>query len=170
MRKIILSCGISLDGYVSRPDGSVDFLFLPPDYSMAPFFSTIDTIVCGRKTLAEAPQRGGGWGMPAYVFSRREPPGERNGVIFTNEAPTAFAARIKQEPGKHVFHMGGGELVRSFLEEDAIDELYLGVVPVLLGAGRPLFPAGFPERAFTLIETKTYSQSLLTLRYERRRS
>jgi hypothetical protein len=42
-RKVVLGLGISLDGYIARPDGSVDCLFLPKDYSMAPFFETIDT-------------------------------------------------------------------------------------------------------------------------------
>ena len=46
--------------------------------------------------------------------------------------------------------MGGGELARSFLQDDLIDELYLGVVPTLIGEGLPLFPVGFPERHFRL--------------------
>ncbi len=43
IRKVIAGLGISLDGYIARPDGSVDFLFMPKDYSMGPFFKTIDT-------------------------------------------------------------------------------------------------------------------------------
>ena len=42
--------------------------------------------------------------------------------------------------------MGGGELAREFLREDLVDEMRLGIVPVLLGEGIPLFPSGFPER------------------------
>src|SRR5215471_6129455 len=60
MRKVILGLGISLDGYIARPDGAVDFLFMPKDYSMAPFFRTIDTAIMGRKTLDDALQMGGG--------------------------------------------------------------------------------------------------------------
>src|SRR5258705_12146480 len=51
MRKVVLGLGISLDGYIARPDGAVDFLFMPKDYSMAPFFATVDTAIMGRKTL-----------------------------------------------------------------------------------------------------------------------
>jgi len=51
MRKVILGLGISLDGYIARPDGAVDFLFMPKDYSMASFFATVDTAIMGRKTL-----------------------------------------------------------------------------------------------------------------------
>jgi len=67
-------------------------------------------------------------------------------------------------------HMGGGELARGFLEADLIDELFLDVVPILLGAGLPLFPAGFPQRDFTLVENKTYSKSQISLTYRRIRS
>jgi dihydrofolate reductase len=66
--------------------------------------------------------------------------------------------------------MGGGELAREFLRADLIDELYLGVVPVLLGEGLPLFPSGFPQRDFTLLENKSYSRGLIALKYERVRS
>src|SRR5258708_22179500 len=59
MRKIILACGISLDGYIARPDGSVDFLFMPKDFSMAPFFKTIDVMLMGRKTYDVAMKMGG---------------------------------------------------------------------------------------------------------------
>jgi dihydrofolate reductase len=63
--------------------------------------------------------------------------------------------------------MGGGELVREFLKADLIDELHLGVVPVLLGEGIPLFPEGFPQRGFALIENKTFSKGLISLKYRR---
>ena len=60
MRKVVLGLGISLDGYIARPDGSVDFLFMPKDYSMAPFFATIDTAIMGRKTLDVGLKMSGG--------------------------------------------------------------------------------------------------------------
>jgi dihydrofolate reductase len=65
--------------------------------------------------------------------------------------------------------MGGGELARDFLKDDLVDELYLGIVPILLGEGIPLFPSGFPQRNFTLIENKTYSKGLIALKYKRSR-
>jgi dihydrofolate reductase len=49
-----------------------------------------------------------------------------------------------------------------------VDELYLGVVPTLIGEGIPAFPSGFPERKFALLENKTYAKGLIALRYERR--
>jgi dihydrofolate reductase len=66
--------------------------------------------------------------------------------------------------------MGGGELARELLQHDLVDELYLGVIPLLLGEGIPVFPSGFPQRDFTLLENKTYSQSPVALKYERTRT
>lgn len=173
MRNVALGVGISLDGYLALPDGSVDFLFSPRDYSMASFFASVDTGIMGRKTLEAGLKMGGGslgnWSMPMYVFSRSQPIGERNGVIFINDSPVSFIEQLRKRPGKDIWHMGGGELVRAFLEADLIDKLHLGVVPILLGEGIPLFPSGFPRRDFKLIENKTYSKGLISLIYERTR-
>jgi dihydrofolate reductase len=65
--------------------------------------------------------------------------------------------------------MGGGELARDFLEADLVDELYLGVVPVLLGECIALFPSGSPQRDFSLLENKTYSKGMIALKYKRTR-
>jgi len=175
MRNVILGLGISLDGYIARPDGSVDFLFMPKDYSMAEFFARIDTAIMGRKTLDAAIKMGGGGGgsfgsMTSYVFSRSQPPGKRQELIYVNEAPREFVDRLRKQPGKDIWLMGGGELARSFLQDDLVDELYLGVVPVLLGEGIPLFPSVFPQREFALLENKTYSKGLIALKYKRVRA
>jgi len=170
-RKIILGLGISLDGYIARRDGSVDFLFMPKDYSMGPFFKTVDTCVLGRKTYEDGLKMGGSFdgSMKTYVFSKTLPPGDRNNVTFTNDSPSAIVAEIRRKPGKHVWLMGGGILIRDFLKEDLVDELYIGVVPVLIGEGIPLFPNGFPQREFALIENNSYSRGMIALRYERTR-
>jgi dihydrofolate reductase len=174
MRSVVLGLGISLDGYIARPNGAVDFLFMPKDYSMAEFFASIDTAIMGRRTYDVAQSMGGGsFGgskMVSYVCSRTLPPGERDGLIFTNQSPGTLVGQLRKRPGKHIWLMGGGELARDFLKADLVDELYLGVVPVLLGEGIPLFPSGFPQRDFSLVENKTYSKGLISLKYKRVRS
>jgi dihydrofolate reductase len=173
MRSVVLGLGISLDGYIARLDGSVDFLFMPKDFSMAPFFETIDTSIMGRKTYEVARKMSGGSKgskIADYVMSRSLPPGERKGMTFTGESPAALMERIRSRPGKDIWLMGGGELAREFLKADLVDELYLGVVPTLLGEGIPLFPGGFPQREFELVENKTFSKGLISLKYRRARS
>src|SRR5947208_14610943 len=98
MRKVVLGLGISLDGYIARPDGAVDFLFMPKDYSMGPFFATIDTAVLGRKTYDDALKMGGGgFGdskMTSYVFSDCQRPGKRGGVTFVKESPRSCVENL----------------------------------------------------------------------------
>jgi dihydrofolate reductase len=178
MRKVILGCGLTLDGYIARPDGSVDFLVMPKGAAklMADFYASIDTIVFGRKTFEamqrmiaqgehEAPK--GPW--KTYVFSRTLPSGERDGMTFVKDSPAAFMRKLRKKRGKHICHMGGGELARSFLQADLVDELWMHVVPILLGQGIPIFPPGFPQRDFKLLECKAYGNDV-SLRYARART
>jgi dihydrofolate reductase len=177
MRKVILGAAITLDGHLARPDGSLDYLHMTKEGSadLTRLFASVDTILFGRKTLDAVVAMTGSCykspvKAPTYVFSRTQTPGEREGVIFTNQSPKAWLSKIRARPGKHILHMGGGELARSFLEADLIDELSFSVVPILLGNGLPLFPADFPQRDFTLVENKTYSKSQIALTYRRDRS
>jgi dihydrofolate reductase len=171
MRKIVLGLGMSLDGYIARPNGDIDFLFMPKDYSMAPFFATIDTAIMGRKSFEAGLKMGGGkfnnFGLATYVFSRSQTPGQRDGYKVVHESPASFVNALRKRLGKDIWLMGGGELARDFLKADLVDELNLGVIPVLLGEGIPLFPPGFPQRNFSLVENKTYSKGMISLRYQR---
>lgn len=173
MRKIILSLGISLDGYIARPDGAVDFLFKPKDYSMASSFEAIDTAIMGRKTLDVGLKLSGGtlpdYGWAIYVFSRSKPKAG-HGVTFVNQSPASLIRKLRKTRGKDIWLMGGGELAREFLKADLVDEIHLGIIPRLLGEGIPLFPCGFPQRDFKLIENKSYSRGLVSLKYKRIRT
>lgn len=177
MRKIILGFGMTIDGYIARRDHSIDYLVMDKDAEklMAKFWATIDTTIMGRKTATVTAKMQADLDMPEiggvgnYVFSRKWKAGPRKGFTVVNESPAAFVKKLRKKPGKHIFLMGGGELGRSFLQADLVDELYLGVVPILLGEGRPAFPAGFPQRDFKLTECMQYSSGV-SLRYERIRA
>jgi len=173
MRKVLLGIGMTIDGYIARPDGSVDFLFMPKDFSMAEFFKRIDVAAMGRKTYDTALKMGGvmgGGGMKTYVFSKLLDAGAHTDVKIVNESPKAFVEKLRAKEGKDIWLMGGGDLTREFLREDLVDELHLGVVPTLIGEGIRAFEPGFPEQKFSLVENKTYSQGLIALRYDRNRS
>jgi dihydrofolate reductase len=173
MRKVILNLGLSLDGHIARSSGAVDFLFRPKDYSMEDFFASVDTALMGRKTLDAALRLSGGsipsTSMEMYVFSRSQPAGKRDGLIFTRQSPASLVSKLRKHSGKDIWLMGGGELARDFLQADLVDEIHLGIVPVLLGAGIPLFPGGHPQREFKLLESRSYSKGLVTVKYSRDR-
>src|SRR5580693_904798 len=103
MRNVVLGLGISLDGYIARPNGAVDFLFMPKDYSMAPFFATVDAAIMGRKTLDAGLKMTGGKmpksNLATYVFSKSKPTGEHVGYEFVNESPASFISQLRKSPG-----------------------------------------------------------------------
>ena len=177
-RKVILGFGISLDGYIARRNGALDFLVIDKEGEklMADFFAKIDTTVMGRKTAAavakmhksgEIPDTPG---MANYVISRRWKPGKREGFEVVSGSLTTFVRKLKRRPGKDIYLGGGGELARSFLKENLVDELFIGLGPLLLGDGIPGFPGKFPQRDFKLTECKSYSNGSVGLRYERMRT
>jgi dihydrofolate reductase len=177
-RRVILGFGISIDGYIARRNGAIDFLVMDEEGEalMADFFAKIDTTVMGRKTaVAWVQMRKSGEipdtpGMANYVISRRWKPGKREGFEVVRGSLTTFVKKLKRRPGKDIYLGGGGELARSFLQADLVDELFIGVGPTLLGDGIPGFPGKFPQRDFKLTECKSYSNGSVGLRYERMRT
>jgi len=87
--------------------------------------------------------------MANYVISRRWKPGKRERFEVVNGSLTTFVRKLKRRPGKDIYLGGGSELARSFLQEDLVDELFIGVGPILLGDG---FPGKFPQRDFKLTD------------------
>lgn len=164
---------MSIDGYIARRDGSVDFLFMPEDFSMAPFFETIDTVIMGRKTLDIAIAMNGGtfdgMGKKTYVFTHSRNAGQAGDITYVNGPVEPLARTLLAAEGKDIWLMGGGDLGRQFLQADLIGRLDIGIVPTLLGDGIPLFPGGFPQRDFELVSCNHYSRGLVTLSYLRRR-
>jgi dihydrofolate reductase len=177
-RKVILGFGISLDGYIARRNGAMDFLVIDKEGEalMADFFAGIDTTIMGRKTAAiTAKMRKSGEipetpGIANYVFSRRWKPVKRDGFEVVSGSLTAFVKKLQRRPGKDIYLGGGGQLCRSFLQKDLVDELFIGISPVLLGDGIPGFPPKFPQRNFHLTECKSYSDGSVGLRYQRIRT
>jgi dihydrofolate reductase len=108
--------------------------------------------------------------MESYVFSKTLRAGNEKNVKIVSETPKTFVENLRAVNGKDIWLMGGGELTREFLRADLVDEIHLGIVPMLLGEGIPAFKTGFPERKFSLVENRTYSQGLIALRYERNRA
>src|SRR5216684_9178156 len=118
-RKVILGFGISLDGYIARRNGAMDFLVLDKEGEalMADFFAKIDTTIMGRKTAAgmvkmrksgEMPETPG---ITNYVVSRRWKPGKRKEFEVVSGSLKAFVKKLKRRPGKDIYLGGGGELV-----------------------------------------------------------
>lgn len=166
MRNVVLSAGISLDGYIARRDGSIDWLTPDPALDFSVFFNAVDVAIMGRKTY-DVFKKGPPLKMETYVFSRTEPAGRRDGVEFMSGSATSLVRNLKARQGKHIWLAGGGELALDFLKEDLVDQIDLGVIPVLLGEGIPLFLSGFPQRNFKLAGQRAFKNGMLTVSYTR---
>jgi dihydrofolate reductase len=153
MRKVVLGLGISLDGYIARKNGAVDWLSMDWDYDWTAFFKTIDVVLTGRKSWNVAigmnPEKKSKSkskasnpyaGMETYVFSKTLKESGVEGVEVVSGNLKEFIENLKAKDGKNIWLSGGGELAKSFFDENLVDEIYLGVTPLLLGSGIPLFP------------------------------
>jgi dihydrofolate reductase len=144
-RKVIVHIGTSADGYIARSDGDLEWLTSRPKpkgfYGMSALLSSIDTKLLGRRTYEMGLRMGAKFGSDSrtIVFSRHPRPADAPpGVEFVNGAIGPLVSRLREQPGKDIWLMGGGDLIASFLDEQAIDEFVVTVAPVFIGDGIPL--------------------------------
>ena len=158
MRLVTFGVANSLDNFIARADGAVDWLVWDNEVAAITkeFWKTIDTVVMGRKTYEVAARSGSGAypGAKNYVFSRtlKQPRSKQVEVISQDAAE--FVSQLKKEPGKGICVMGGGELARSLFQARLIDQLGLNIQPVLLGSGIPLFYEMDEQLDLELLEHK----------------
>jgi dihydrofolate reductase len=171
MRKVTFGGATSLDNYLARPDHAVDWLLWCDEAAavMTAYWKTIDTILMGRKTyevaLRQRKSGAGSRGMKTYVFSRSLPTGSRKGVTIVSEDAAEFVRRLKEEEGKDICLMGGGELAKSLFEAGLIDEIGFNIHPVLLGSGIPLFHTMSRQIDLELIECKPFKNGCVMVSY-----
>ena len=171
-RNVIVHIATSADGYIARPDGDLEWLTSRPApkgfYGMGAFMRTVDTMLLGRKTYEVSLRMGATFDSRSrhVVFSRQPPPADTPpGVEFVHEAIGSFVSRLRERPGKDIWLMGGGELIASFLDEQAIDEFVISVVPVFIGDGIPLIARRHRHVPLDLLSVERFEDGLVQLRY-----
>ena len=176
-RNVIVYLAASADGYIARPDGDVEWLNRRPhkyDYGMKKFYASIDTVLIGRKTYDWAmnywKKRGKTTGqfdtsVTNYIFSHKPPKNPADGVEFVKSPVKAFMRKLRATPGKHIWMMGGGELIASFLDASEIDEFDIHVIPTLIGEGIPLVAQRHRDIELELLGAKSYPDGVVRLRY-----
>ena len=162
---------VSLDGYIARADGSIDWLdamqWPGEDYGYAEFFAAIDTIVLGRATYDQV-LTFGDWpfaGRQVVVLTHR-PLASKHGERGHDGALVPLLRSLAAAGARRVY-LDGGEAIRQGLRDDLVDEITLSVVPILLGDGRPLFDRGLPESGWTLLSTRGFASGLVQSHYRR---
>jgi len=189
-------CASSLDGYIATADDNLGWLlgyqgsFEHPAAEPGPmsgggayerFYAGVGALVSGSTTyewiLDHLDAAGDGeWpyrGKPCWVLSSRElrlPAGEEVDVRIANASPSELYAEIAAAAGDGMLWVvGGGSVASQFADAGLLDEVHLTVVPVVLGAGKPLFERPLPNGAMQLTGTRAFDNGMVELRYEIRR-
>ena len=172
-RKIIVNIATSADGYVARTDGNLDWLTKRPApkgfYGLPKFSRSIDAKILGRKTFDLSVKMGASFSADDvhYVFSRRPSLASVPvGVQFVTGPIRAFAEHLRKQAGKNIWMMGGGEIIGSFLDEGAIDEFIITILPTFIGEGIPLIAPKYREVPLRLRSLKRFSDGVVQLHYD----
>jgi dihydrofolate reductase len=171
MRKIKLYIAASLDGKIARKDGAIDWLPDPTaeDYGYQPFYDSIDATLMGYKTYEFCLQFGE-WpytGKSTYVFSRNPAKAVLPEANLITQSPADFVRQLKQQKGKDIWLVGGGEIVTLLHDAGLIDEYILAFIPVILGEGIELFPGIKNQQNLRLTQHKVFSNGAVMLYLEK---
>ncbi len=165
----------SLDGFIARVDGDIEWLVGRPtpegeDFGYAAFMDGIGAMVMGRQSfdkvsgLAEWP-----YPVPVIVMSRspdavRVPQSLQDKVRVTSAAPLELLRDLDQQGVSRVY-VDGGQIVRAFLEKGLIRRIIVTLIPVLLGRGRPLWGHGEGDIELDLVKVQHFANGFVVIEY-----
>ena len=162
--------GTSLDGFIARADGSLDFLPDDPEpHGFEEFLASVDALVWGRKTY-DFVRESGIWPFgekPVFVLSSRdleEPPAGAVLERLSGE-PADIVSALEERGFAHIY-VDGGMTIRQFLGAGFIQRLIITRIPVLIGSGIPLFGALDRDIVLTHVATRQYPSGLVQSEYE----
>ena len=164
--------GISVDGFMARPDGRFDFLpEEPEEHGFDAFMATVDALVMGRNTFEVVlPFETWPYGKTRVVVLSSRPldlsvATARGAVVEQmSGTPEEIVARLGADGARHLY-VDGGETIQRFLRAGLIDRLVITRVPVLIGEGIFLFGAVPSDVRLRHVETRTYPSGLVQSEY-----
>lgn len=179
--RVTIHMAASLDGFIARKDGRVDWLETPDEYAAGEtldpafaeaFLKTIDCYVMGSRTYETAlhfEARGFGWvygDTPTFVLTRRDLPRTRKTVEFYAGDLTPFVNQRLRPAFRSIWFAGGGAVAGDCLRLGLADEIRYSILPVLIGEGIPFFDKLDTDVILHLAEVKAYKSGMVGLRYE----
>ncbi len=178
MSHLILYIACSLDGYIARPNGSVDWL--DPfnqaggeDYGYGDLLRRCGAIIMGANSYRQV-LTFGPWpytGTPCYVLTHRPPATLADPQIHPYAGSLAALVRKLKKPAeggaaaKDIWLVGGAQVAGQFITKGLVDEYIISVIPLILGRGVPLWLETGPERRLKLLGTKSYPSGVVQVRY-----
>ena len=176
MRKIILNLAISLDGYIADNDGSFAWIMGDGDsnnntekqFDFPAFTNNVDTIVMGANAYLDC----GivdieNYQKKKFIVATSRIMENNKYVEFFNGDICKKILELRDENGKDIWLFGGAGLTDAFIKADIIDEFIIGIIPIILGKGRPLFLENNPTILLHL-EESTVQEGIPILRYSKR--
>lgn len=168
--KISIYIATSIDGYIARKNGGLDWLEYghtgDEDYGFKKFIGSIDALVLGRNTY-EVVSSFDKWpyeGKKVIVLSNTLNEVRKEAELFSGQL-TDLTSMLYSKGIKHVW-VDGGITVSKFLEAGLVDDITISVIAMVLGAGIPLFSTMNREHKCRLISTQSYPSGLVQLKYE----
>lgn len=169
---LIYYVAASLDGYIARPDGRVDWLesiqAAGDDHGYHAFYDGIDALLMGRMafdTLMDSEEDWHYLGKPCLVLTRYPHEQLPDGVSMRHCTPSEALTTLAEQGHQRIWLVGGGSLAGNCFAAGLLDELVVSLVPYLLGAGIPMFASGL-ERSLRLHEQRSFSSGVVQLHYQ----
>jgi dihydrofolate reductase len=165
----------SLDGFIAREDGCIDWLLSrddpAEDHGYQDFIKDIDGLVMGRGSFeAVSGMQEWPYEMPVLVLSKKlassPVPQHLEGLVQFSDLPPGPAMDLLAREGWRRVYVDGGQIVQSFLREGLIADMVITQIPVIIGAGRPLFGPTSGDIPLTHIKTKAFPSGLVQSRYK----
>jgi dihydrofolate reductase len=182
--RVTIHMAASLDGFIARPDGRVDWMETADEFAggdtvasqdVQAFLKTIDCYVMGSRTYETAlafEAKGFGWAYgdkPTFVLTTRDLPRTRDSVQF-HSGDLAQFVNAQLRPGfRSIWVVGGGAVSTECLNRGLADEIRYSILPTLIGDGIPFFEKLDSDIALHLADVKAYKNGMVELRYEVRR-
>lgn len=172
----------SLDGYIARPDGSLEWLTgraaedetgehdPDQDFGYGAFLDTVDAIFMGRGTFDVVQAFGGDWPYPKPVYVWTSHPDDIEPKVGADVRPVAgdldgVLERLRADGIDRVY-VDGGATVRQWLQAGLVDRMTISVVPVLIGEGIPLFGGTGPDIRLDLVACETFPGGMVQRTYD----
>ena len=163
MGKVILNLAQSLDGYICRLDGTVDFLDDANSGDITDFndfLETVEVVIMGRTTYEEYKSYGYGYldGKEVFIWTTKPKESENNLHFYSGDIPSL----VEKYKDKTIWCFGGTRVITEFIKHDLIDEFQIATVPKVIGSGKRLFEPGEYEYKLKIKDSKYTNSFLLT--------